>query len=105
MLVAGKGRLRAALRAGLATVPVRDLGDLGDAEAVARQAEENLNREDMTPAETAQALWTLHGFGESVSAIGRRLHRDKGYVSYMVRAGEARAMRAADEQARRARTM
>ncbi len=103
ILVAGKGRLRAALRNGLATVPVRDLGELDNREAVARQAEENLNREDMTPAETAQALSLLHGFGESISAIGRRLHRDKGYVSYMVRVGEAVGALTGDEQARLAR--
>ncbi|GJG89171.1 hypothetical protein tb265_43520 [Gemmatimonadetes bacterium T265] len=89
VLVAGKGRLRAALRNALPTVPVRDLGDLDDRQAVARQVEENLNREDMTPAETAHALWRMHGFGDSISEIGRRLHRDKGYVSYMVKVGEA----------------
>ncbi|HEY0776618.1 MAG TPA: ParB N-terminal domain-containing protein [Gemmatirosa sp.] len=103
VLVAGKGRLRAALRNGLPTVPVRDLGDLDDAQAVARQVEENLNREDMTPAETAHALWRMHGFGESISEIGRRLHRDKGYVSYMVRVGEAVDALGADDQARLAR--
>ncbi len=103
VLVAGKGRLRAALRAALPTVPVRDLGDLDDRQAVARQVEENLNREDMTPAETAHALWRMHGFGDSISEIGRRLHRDKGYVSYMVKVGEAFDALAPDEQARLAR--
>ncbi len=100
ILVAGKGRLRAALRNALPTVPVRDLGDLDDAQAVARQVEENLNREDMTPAETAHALWRMHGFGESISEIGRRLHRDKGYVSYMVKVGEAFDALTPEEQTR-----
>ena len=100
VLVAGKGRLRAALRTGLAVVPVRDLGELTDQQAVARQVEENLNRQDMTPAETAHALWRMHGYGESISEIGRRLHRDKGYVSYMVRVGEAVAALAPAEQTR-----
>jgi len=103
VLVAGKGRLRAALRNALSTVPIRDLGDLDDRQAVARQVEENLNREDMTPAETAHALWRMHGFGESISEIGRRLHRDKGYVSYMVKVGEAFDALAPAEQARLAR--
>jgi ParB/RepB/Spo0J family partition protein len=103
VLVAGKGRLRAALRNGLAAVPVRDLGELTDQQAVARQVEENLNRQDMTPAQTAHALWLSHGFGESISDIGRRLHRDKGYVSYMVRVGEALDALAPHEQARLAR--
>jgi hypothetical protein len=103
VLVAGKGRLRAALRNGLAAVPVRDLGELTDQQAVARQVEENLNRQDMTPAQTAHALWLSHGFGESISDIGRRLHRDKGYVSYMVKVGEALDGLAPHEQARLAR--
>lgn len=103
VLVAGKGRLRAALQTGLATVPIRDLGEIDDQQAVGRQVEENLNREDMTPAETAHALWRLHGFGESISAIGRRLHRDKGYVSYMVRVGEAFDALTPEEQAGLAR--
>lgn len=103
VLVAGKGRLRAALRNALPTVPIRDLGDLDDRQAVARQVEENLNREDMTPAETAHALWRMHGFGESISEIGRRLHRDKGYVSYLVKVGEAFDALAPEEQARLAR--
>jgi ParB-like chromosome segregation protein Spo0J len=103
VLVAGKGRLRAALRAGLPLVPVRDLGELTDQQAVARQVEENLNRQDMTPAQTAHALWLSHGFGESISEIGRRLHRDKGYVSYMVKVGEALDALAPHDQARLAR--
>ena len=103
VLVAGKGRLRAALRNGLSAVPVRDLGELTDQQAVARQVEENLNRQDMTPAQTAHARWLSHGFGESISDIGRRLHRDKGYVSYMVKVGEALDGLAPHEQARLAR--
>lgn len=103
VLVAGKGRLRAALRNALPLVPVRDWGELTDQQAVARQVEENLNRQDMTPAQTAHALWRSHGFGESISDIGRRLHRDKGYVSYMVRVGEALDTLAPQEQARLAR--
>jgi ParB-like chromosome segregation protein Spo0J len=103
VLVAGKGRLRAALRNGLPLVPVRDLGEITDQQAVARQVEENLNRQDMTPAQTAHALWLSHGFGESISDIGRRLHRDKGYVSYMVKVGEALDALAPAEQARLAR--
>lgn len=103
VLVAGKGRLRAALRNALPLVPVRDLGELTDQEAVARQAEENLNRQDMTPAQTAHALWLSHRFGESISDIGRRLHRDKGYVSYMVKVGEALDALDPAEQARLAR--
>lgn len=103
VLVSGKGRLHAALRAGLATVPVRDWGELDDRQAVGRQLEENLNRQDMSPAETALALWLVHGFGESISDIGRRLHRDKGYVSYMVRVGEAIDACTREEQVRLAR--
>ena len=89
LLVAGRGRLKAALRNGLALVPVRDLGELSDQESIARQAEENLHRRNMSPGETAFAMWLMHVHGGSVTEIARRVQRDKGYVSVMVKVGEA----------------
>lgn len=89
ILVAGKGRLKAALRNDLSLVPVRDLGELSDQEAIARQAEENLHRRNMTPGETAYALWLMSAHGDGISEIARRVQRDKGYVSYLVKVGEA----------------
>lgn len=99
VLVAGKGRLRAALAVGLPTVPVRDYGELDDGQAIALQVQENLNRQDMTPGETAQALWLLSQHGTTVTEIARTIGRDKGYVSVMARTGEALQTLSAAERA------
>lgn len=67
-LVAGERRLRAALLAGLSTVPalVRDLSDM---EAAAATVAENLARKDLTPWEEAQALATLR---DTLKVAGRK---------------------------------
>jgi hypothetical protein len=89
VLVAGKGRLRAALQNRLPLVPVRDHGPIDDREALLLQAQENFDRSEMTPAQTAHTfhLMTEHGLSQKEIAAVRR--KNPGYVSVMVRIGEA----------------
>jgi ParB family chromosome partitioning protein len=58
-LLAGERRLEAARRAGLATVPVRVLSGLSDAEAREVAVVENLARADLTVWDEARALLAL----------------------------------------------
>lgn len=89
ILVWGMRRLRAALALGLPHVPVRDFGALDETAAIRLQLQENLNRKDMTPAETALAFWELHRRGVSGADIARDNARTKGYVSALLHAGQA----------------
>ncbi len=89
VLVAGKGRLRAALQNRLALVPVRDYGPIEDREALLLQAQENFDRSEMTPAQTANTFYLMAGHGLSQKEIGAVRHKNPGYVSVMVRIGEA----------------
>lgn len=55
-LVAGGRRLAACQQLGWATIPVRDFGDLTDAERREIELEENLRRKDLTPFERSKTL-------------------------------------------------
>ena len=89
VLVAGKGRLRAALQNRLPLIPVRDYGAIDDREALLLQAQENFDRSEMTPAQTAHTFYLMaeHGLSQKEIATARR--KNPGYVSVMVRIGEA----------------
>ena len=98
ILVWGMRRLRAALALGLTHVPVRDFGDLDETGAIRLQLQENLNRKEMTPAETATAFWELHQRGVSGAEIARDNARTKGYVSALLNAGQVIAALTAEER-------
>jgi ParB-like chromosome segregation protein Spo0J len=89
ILLAGRGRLKAALRNDLAVVPVRDFGDISDREALVLQGAENLHRRDQTPGETAYTFWLLRKEGFSGVEIARQYTQKESYVSYMTKVGEA----------------
>ena len=89
VLIAGKGRLRAALEARLAYVPVRDFGVLDDREAVLLQAAENFDRSEMTPAQTAHTFHLMLDHGLTQKEIVAVRRKNPGYVSVMVRIGDA----------------
>jgi ParB/RepB/Spo0J family partition protein len=98
ILVWGMRRLRAALELGLAHVPVRDFGEIDETAAIRLQLQENLNRKEMTPVETALAFWELHQRGVSGADIARDNARTKGYVSALLNAGQAIAALAPEER-------
>lgn len=89
VLVWGMRRLRAALALGLPHVPVRDFGEIDETAAIRLQLQENLNRKEMTPLETAVAFRELHERGVSGADIARDNARTKGYVSALINAGQA----------------
>ena len=98
ILVWGMRRLRAALALGLSHVPVRDFGELDETGAIRLQLQENLNRKEMTPAETAVAFWELHQRGVTGTDIARDNARTKGYVSALMNAGQVITMLTPDER-------
>lgn len=85
-LLAGERRWRAAQRAGLHEVPAIVRNDLDDAEAEILGLIENLQRESLSPMETAQGLRALgdhHGLTHE--AIGQRIGKSRAYVSNFLR--------------------
>ena len=85
VIVAGERRWRAAQRAGLRTVPVfvRELSDRAAFEAA---LVENLQREDLTPVETALAYRRLceeHGYG--AEQLAQRLGKSRAAVANTMR--------------------
>ena len=89
VLVWGMRRLRAALALGLTHVPVRDFGEIDETAAIRLQLQENLNRKEMTPFETAMAFRELSQRGVTGADIARDNARTKGYVSALLNAGQA----------------
>ena len=98
ILVWGMRRLRAALALGLPHVPVRDFGEIDETAAIRLQLQENLNRKEMTPVETALAFWELSQRGVAGADIARDNARTKGYVSALLNAGQAIAALTAEER-------
>lgn len=82
MLVMGERRLRAATKAGLATIPaiVREVPKLRRAQLV-----ENLQREDLEVMEIARALSVIVEeakiAGESQASVARAIGKDRAYVT------------------------
>jgi ParB family chromosome partitioning protein len=84
-LVAGERRWRAAVAAGLSTVPavVRPLDDLGALEAA---LVENLQREDLTAIDRARAYRRLtEEFGMTQEAVAKRVGRSQPSVANTLR--------------------
>ncbi len=84
-IIAGERRWRAAQRAGLHQVPVV-LRDLTDAEALEFALVENLQREDLTPLEEAEAYHRLMtDFGHTQRAVAQSLGKSRSHVANMIR--------------------
>lgn len=91
ILVYGKRRWMAARRAGLADIPVRNYGDISEAEALLLQAKENDLRADFHPLERARGYYLLTQGEAALSQreIAAATGKDKSYVSVMVAVGAA----------------
>ena len=84
-LIAGERRLRAAKEAGLERVPVL-IRQAGENESMELALVENLQRENLTPLETAAAYQALmDGFGLSKDRLARRLGKSRAAVTNTLR--------------------
>jgi ParB family chromosome partitioning protein len=84
-IIAGERRWRAAREAGLATVPVvvREVADEGLLELA---LVENIQRQELTPLEEAQAFQRLQSdFGLTQEEVARRVGRDRSTVANTLR--------------------
>ena len=88
-LVAGERRWRAAIRAGLQTIPAL-VEELDDDAALEIAVIENLQREDLSPLEEAtmyEKMVTEHGY--SIRKLAQKLGKDKGYLENRLRLADA----------------
>lgn len=84
-LVAGERRLRAALLAGLKSVPAI-VRDVADAQALEMALVENIQREDLNAVEEAEAFRRLiEDFGQTQEGVARRVGRDRSTVTNAIR--------------------
>jgi ParB family transcriptional regulator, chromosome partitioning protein len=84
-LIAGERRLRAAREAGLERVPVL-IRQAGENESMEMALVENLQRENLSPLETAAAYQALmEGFGLSKDQLARRLGKSRAAVTNTLR--------------------
>lgn len=84
-LIAGERRLRAAREAGLERVPVL-IRQAGEDESVELALVENLQRENLSPLETAAAYQALmDGFGLTRERLARRLGKSRAAVTNTLR--------------------
>ena len=85
-LLAGERRWRAAQLAGLHEIPAIVRNDLSDAEAHVVGLIENLQRESLTPIETAAGLKQLGElFGLTHEQMGERIGKSREYVTNYLR--------------------
>lgn len=85
-LLAGERRWRAAQQAGLHEIPAIIRDDLSDAEAFVVGLVENLQRESLTPMETAAGLKRLGElFSLTHGEIGARVGKSREYVTNYLR--------------------
>ena len=92
VLIYGMRRWKAALAEGLDRVPVRDYGRITEEKAIELQMLENEIRADPHPVDTALGFFLLSRQPEwSQRRIAEIFDKNKGYVSEMVRVGEALA--------------
>ncbi|MEO6486880.1 MAG: ParB/RepB/Spo0J family partition protein [Thermoanaerobaculia bacterium] len=85
-LIAGERRFRAAMKAGLRTVPVviKEMMKEGDALEIALI--ENIQREDLNPIEEAGAYHQLHEeFGLTQEEISKRVGKERSTVANFLR--------------------
>ncbi len=78
-IVAGERRCRASQEAGLAQVPVL-VQSINDELAAEIGLVENLQRQDLTPLETASALAQMNKQGYSIRKLATKLGKNKGWV-------------------------
>lgn len=84
-LIAGERRLRAAKRAGLATVPAI-VRDSDDAESLREALIENIHREDLGPIELAEAFRELlEELGVKQETLAERLGVSRSHVANTIR--------------------
>src|SRR5206468_8327009 len=84
-LVAGERRWRAAQRAGLHEVPVV-IRPFGDSEVLEIALVENLQREDLTPLEEAEAYSRLmREFGHSQGDVAETIGKSRSHVANTLR--------------------
>lgn len=84
-LIAGERRLRAAKEAGLDRVPVL-IRQAGDNESMELALVENLQRENLSPLDTAAAYQALiDGFGLTKEQLARRLGKSRAAVTNTLR--------------------
>ena len=84
-LIAGERRLRAAREAGLDRVPVL-IRQAGETESMELALVENLQRENLSPLETAAAYQALmEGFGLTKEQLARRLGKSRAAVTNTLR--------------------
>ena len=84
-LVAGERRWRAAQRVGLHEVPVV-MRTLGDAEVMEIALVENLQREDLSPLEEAEAYSRLtREFGRSQASLAEAVGKSRSHIANTVR--------------------
>jgi ParB family transcriptional regulator, chromosome partitioning protein len=84
-LIAGERRLRAAKEAGLERVPVL-IRQAGEDESMELALVENLQRENLSPLETAAAYQTLmDGFGLTKERLATRLGKSRAAVTNTLR--------------------
>jgi ParB family chromosome partitioning protein len=85
-LIAGERRFRAAVKAGLASVPVVVKEDLKAGDALQIALIENIQREDLNPIEEAAAYHQLHEeFGLTQEEISRRVGKERSTVANFLR--------------------
>ena len=84
-LVAGERRWRAAQRVGLHEVPVT-VREVADSEALEIALVENLQREDLSPLDEAEAYSRLaRDFGRNQGAIAEAVGKSRSHVANMIR--------------------
>ncbi len=84
-LIAGERRLRAAKKAGLATIPAV-LRDSDDAESLREALIENIHREDLNPIELAEAFRELlEELGLKQETLAERLGMSRSHIANTIR--------------------
>lgn len=82
MIVVGERRWRAMQEAGKKTVPAVVLGDTADLDAFVLAVSENVNREDMTILEEAEAYANLAGAGWTADKIAAQFGKTPTHVQW-----------------------
>jgi ParB family chromosome partitioning protein len=84
-LIAGERRLRAAKKAGLATIPAV-MRDSDDAESLREALIENIHREDLNPIELAEAFRELlEELGLKQETLAERLGMSRSHIANTIR--------------------